>query len=140
MKFGKKEKVSPRYIGPYCRAKRIGNISYELDIPQELAVVYPVFHVSMSKECMGDSSLITSTENIRIKYNLSHEDIPNQILDCQVCKLRTKEVASVKVLWRNQFIGEATWEAEEGIKKRFLHLFESRENADQGTNSIINTL
>ena len=46
---------------------------------------------------------------------------------------RTKEVASVKVIWRRKFVEEASWEVEENMKKRYLHLFESRENAYQGT-------
>ncbi|WMV40982.1 hypothetical protein MTR67_034367 [Solanum verrucosum] len=58
---------------------------------------------------------------------LSYGEIPVQILNRQVRKLRTKEVASVKVLWRNQFLEEATWEAEDEMKKRYPHLFESGE-------------
>ncbi|KAK4737797.1 hypothetical protein R3W88_001494 [Solanum pinnatisectum] len=125
MRFGKKGKVSPRYIGPYRIFKRIGNVVYELELPQELAAVHIVFHISMLKKCMGDPSLIIPTENIGIKDSLSYEEIHVQILDRQVRKLRTKEVASVKVLWRNQFIEEATWEAEDDMKKRYPHLFES---------------
>ncbi|WMV33672.1 hypothetical protein MTR67_027057 [Solanum verrucosum] len=118
----------------------MGNVAYELELPQELAAVHPVFHISMLKKCMGDPSLIIPTENIEIKDNLSYEEISVQILDHQVRKLRTKEVASVKVLWRNQFVDEATWEAEEDIKKRYPHLFESGGNTDQGTNSLLSTL
>ncbi|WMV42135.1 hypothetical protein MTR67_035520 [Solanum verrucosum] len=81
--------------------------------------VHPVFHISVLNKCMGDPSLILPTEDIEIKDSLSYEEIPVQIFDRQVCKLRTKEVASVKVLWRNQFIEEATWEAEEDMKKRY---------------------
>ncbi|WMV09593.1 hypothetical protein MTR67_002978 [Solanum verrucosum] len=73
---------------------------------------------------MGDPLLIIPTEDIGIKNNLSYQEIPVHILDRQVRKLRTKEVASVKVLWRNQFAEEATWEAEEDIKKSYPHLFE----------------
>ncbi|KAK4714099.1 hypothetical protein R3W88_020006 [Solanum pinnatisectum] len=140
MRFGKKGKLSPRYIGPYRISKRIGNVAYELELPQELVAVHSVFHISMLKKCMGDPSLIIPTESIGIKNNLSYEEIPVQILDRQVHKLRTKEVASVKVLWRNQFVEEATWEAEEDMKKRYPHLFESGENADQSTNSLLSTL
>ncbi|WMV49209.1 hypothetical protein MTR67_042594 [Solanum verrucosum] len=140
MRFGKKGKLSPRYIGPYRISKRIGNVAYELELPQELATVHPAFHISTLKKCMGDPSLIIPTENIGIKDSLSYEEILVQILDRQVRKCRTKEVASVKVLWRNQFIEEATWEAEEDMKKRYPHLLESRENADQGTNSLLCTL
>ncbi|KAH0776452.1 hypothetical protein KY290_007863 [Solanum tuberosum] len=131
MRFGKKGKLSPRYIGPYRIAKRIGNVAYELELPQELAVVHPIFHISMLKKCIGDPSLILLTESVRIKDGLSYEEIPIQILDRQVRRLRTKEVASVKVLWRNQFVEEATWEAEEDMKKRYSYLFESGGNADQ---------
>ncbi|WMV47323.1 hypothetical protein MTR67_040708 [Solanum verrucosum] len=55
----------------------------------------------MLKKCMGDPSFIILTENIEIGDSLSYEEILVQILDRQVHKLRTKEVASVKVLWRN---------------------------------------
>ncbi|WMV07609.1 hypothetical protein MTR67_000994 [Solanum verrucosum] len=118
MRFGKKGKLSPRYIGPYRISKKMGNVAYELELPQELATVHPVFHISMLKKCMGDHSLIIPTENIEIKDSLPYEEIIVQILDRQVRKLRTKEVASVKVLWRNQFVEEATWKTEEDMKKR----------------------
>ncbi|WMV50136.1 hypothetical protein MTR67_043521 [Solanum verrucosum] len=111
MRFGKKGKLSPRYIGPYRISKRVVNVAYELELPQELAVVHSVFHIFMLKKCMGDPSLIIQIEDIGIKDSLSYEEIPVQILDRQVRKLRIKEVASVKVLWRNQFVEEATWEA-----------------------------
>ncbi|WMV59294.1 hypothetical protein MTR67_052679 [Solanum verrucosum] len=130
MRFGKKGKLSPRYIGPYRIAKRIGNVAYELELPQKLEAVHPVFHIFMLKKCIGDPSLILSTESIKIKDNLSYEEVPVLILDRQVHRLRTKEVASVEVLWRNQFVEEATWEAEEDMKKRYPHLFESGGNAN----------
>ncbi|WMV55292.1 hypothetical protein MTR67_048677 [Solanum verrucosum] len=140
MRFGKKGKLSPWYIGPYRILKRVGNVVYELELPQELAAVHSVFHISMLKKCMGDPSLIIPTEDIRINDSLSYEEIPVQILDRQVRKLSTKEVASVKALWRNQFVEEATWEAEEDMKKRYPHLFGTGEVPDQGTNSLLSTL
>ncbi|WMV32577.1 hypothetical protein MTR67_025962 [Solanum verrucosum] len=73
MRFGKTGKVSPRYIGPYKISKRIGNVAYELELPQELAVVHPIFHISMLKKCMSDPSLIIPTEDIGIKDSLSYE-------------------------------------------------------------------
>ncbi|WMV51508.1 hypothetical protein MTR67_044893 [Solanum verrucosum] len=94
----------------------------------------------MLKKCMGDPSVILPTANIENKDTLSYGEIPVQILDRQVRKLRTKKVASVKVLWRNQFVEEVTWEAEEDVKKRYPHIFKSEENADQGTNSLLSTL
>ncbi|WMV57783.1 hypothetical protein MTR67_051168 [Solanum verrucosum] len=127
MRFGKKGKLNPRYIGPYRISKRIGNVAYELELPQELEAVHPIFHISMLKTCMGDPSLMIPTEDIGIKDSLSYEEIPVQILDRQVCKFRTNDVASVKVLWRNQFVKEATWEAEKDMKKWYPYLLESGE-------------
>ena len=71
MRFGKKGKLSPHYIGPYRISKRVGNIDYKLSLPQELAAIHLVFHVSIWKKCMGDPSLIVPTENVRIKGSLS---------------------------------------------------------------------
>ncbi|WMV32921.1 hypothetical protein MTR67_026306 [Solanum verrucosum] len=97
MIFGKKGKLSPQCIGPYKISRRDCNIAYELELPSELATVHLMFIVSMPKKCMGDPSLIVPTGNICIKDNLYYEEIPIQILDRQVHKSRTKEVASVKV-------------------------------------------
>ncbi|WMV29664.1 hypothetical protein MTR67_023049, partial [Solanum verrucosum] len=129
-----------RYIGPYRISKRASNIAYKLELRQELALVHLVFHISALKKCMGDPSLIIPIEDVEIKDSLFDEEIPINILDRQVYKLRTKEVASVKVLWRNQFVEEATWEAEEDMKKRYQHLFETGENPDQGTNSLLSNI
>ncbi|WMV58832.1 hypothetical protein MTR67_052217 [Solanum verrucosum] len=92
----------------------------------------------MLKKCMRDPSHIITTEDIGINDSLSYEEIP--VLDRQVRKLRTKEVASVKVLSRNQFVEEATWEAEEDMKKRYPYFFEPEETPNQGTNSLLSTL
>ncbi|XP_070002560.1 uncharacterized protein [Nicotiana sylvestris] len=132
MRFGKKGKLSPRYIVPYRILRRIGHVAYELELPQELAVVHPVFHVSMLKKVMGDPSLVVPTEIIGVKDNLSYEEIPVAILDRQIRKLRTKKIASVKVLWRNQKVEEATWEAEEDMKSRYPHLFEEQKENVEG--------
>ena len=123
MRFGKKGKLSPRYVGPYKIIRRIGRVAYELDLPSELEAVHPVFHVSMLRKCIGDPSRITPIEDIHIAEDLSYAEVPVVILDRQVRKLRTKEVASVKVLWRNNNIEEMTWEAEEEMRKKYPHLF-----------------
>ena len=49
MRFGKKGKLSHRYIGPYEILQRIGNADYELKLPNDLASMHPVFHVLMLK-------------------------------------------------------------------------------------------
>ena len=71
MRFSKKGKLSPRYIGPYRISNRVDNVAYELDLPHELVAVHPLFHSSMLKKCLGDPSFIVPTEDVRIKDNLS---------------------------------------------------------------------
>ncbi|WMV24635.1 hypothetical protein MTR67_018020 [Solanum verrucosum] len=102
MRFGKKGKLSPRYIGPYKIIRRVGKVANELELPQDLSSVHPVFHVSMLRKCIGDPSHITPTEDVQVTGDLTYEEVPIAILDRQVRKLRNKEVASVKVLWRNR--------------------------------------
>ncbi|XP_070045284.1 uncharacterized protein [Nicotiana tomentosiformis] len=94
------------------------------ELQPEMSLVHPLFHVSMLKKVVGDLALIVLVETIEVKEELTYEEIPIAILDSQVRKLRNKEIASVKVLWRNQQVEEATWEAEEEIKKKYPHLFE----------------
>ena len=86
MRFVKKGKLSSQYIGPYRISKRVGNLSYELELPKELAVVHPVFHIFILKKCLSDPSIIVPTENVGIKDNLSYEEILVQIFDRQLLK------------------------------------------------------
>ncbi|XP_009786585.1 uncharacterized protein [Nicotiana sylvestris] len=124
MRFGKKGKLSPRYVEPYIIIQRIGQVDYRLELPLEISLVHPMFHVSMLKKVVGYPTLIVSVETIKVSEELAYEEIPVAILDRQVRKLRTKDIASVKVLLRNQQVEEATWEAEEEIKKKYPHLSE----------------
>uniref|UniRef100_A0A1U7WVA1 Uncharacterized protein LOC104227932 n=1 Tax=Nicotiana sylvestris TaxID=4096 RepID=A0A1U7WVA1_NICSY len=84
MRFGKKGKLSPKYVGPYNIIRRIGRVAYELDLPSKLGAVHPVFHVSMLRKCIGDPSRITPIEDIHIAEDLSYAEVPVAILDRQV--------------------------------------------------------
>ena len=123
MRFGRKGKLSPRYIGPYQIVRRIGKVAYELDLPSYLEAVHPVFHVSMLRKCIGDPSRVFPVDDIQVTEELSYEEKPVAILDRQVRRLRTKDVASVKVLWQNNNREEMTWEAEDEIKNKYPYLF-----------------
>ncbi|WMV08270.1 hypothetical protein MTR67_001655 [Solanum verrucosum] len=125
MRFGKKGKLSPSYVGPSRILKRVGNVAYELEFPKELAVVHKVFHISLLKNCVGDPTSIVSLGSMAVKDSLTYEDLSVEILDRQVHRLRNKEVASVKILWRSRFVEGANWEAEETMKGKYPHLFPS---------------
>ena len=107
MRFVKKGKLSPRYVGPYLVLRRVGNVAYELDLPSIMSSIHPVFHVSMLKKCIGDHSLVLPLEEIKVIVFLAYEEEPIAILDHQVRKLRSKEITSVKVLWKNQKVEES---------------------------------
>ncbi|XP_049358110.1 uncharacterized protein LOC125822712 [Solanum verrucosum] len=130
MRFGKKVKLSPRYIGPSKIIRRVIQVAYELELPQELSIVHSVFHISMLWKYIGDPSRITPTEDVQVTGDLTYEEVPIAILDRQVRKLRNKEVASVKVLWRNQQIEEVTWETEEAMRLKYPHLVQTIEKDD----------
>ena len=88
-------------------------------------MVHPVFHVSMLKKSIGDPESILPIEGLGVKDNLYYEEVPVQNLDRQVRKLRKKEMASVKVLWKNHLVEGAIWEVEDDMKSGYPHLFDN---------------
>ncbi|KAF3640559.1 putative elongation factor P-like isoform 2 [Capsicum annuum] len=121
--FGKKGKLSPQYISPYQILSRFRKVAYELELPSDLALVHPVFHVSLLKKCIGDPAVVVPIEGIDIQNNLSYEEILVKILDYQIRRLRNKEVPLVKVFWRNQSVEGATLEAEADMQTKYPQLF-----------------
>ena len=58
MRFGKKGKLSPRYIGPFEIIECVGSVAYKLNLPEELDGIHNVFHVCNLKKCLADESLV----------------------------------------------------------------------------------
>ena len=73
MRFGKRGKLSPRYIGPFEVLKRVGELAYELTLPRGLSGVHPIFHVSMLKRYHGDGNYIIRCGSVLFDENLSYE-------------------------------------------------------------------
>ena len=80
-RFDKKEKLSPRYVGPFKVLRHFGKVAYELELPSDLASVHPVFHVSLLKKCIGDPIVVVPIQSIEVQNNLSYEEIPVKILN-----------------------------------------------------------
>ncbi|PON56756.1 Chromo domain containing protein [Parasponia andersonii] len=116
MRFRKKGKLSPRFIGPYEILEKVGNVAYRLALPQELSSIYNVFHVSMLRKYISDPSHILSQVPLELNLKFSCEERPIHILDRKEKELRNKKNPLVKVLWRNHSVEEATWEREEKIR------------------------
>ena len=123
MRFGKRGKLSPRYIGPYEITERIGPVAYRLALPPELSRVHDVFHVSMLRKYMPDPSHVLEYQPVELDEDLTYEEQPVQILDRKEQKLRSRSIPIVKVLWRSQTVEEATWEPEEQMRAQYPYLF-----------------
>ena len=76
VRFGKKGKLSPCYVGPYEILQRVGKFSYELKLPSELSSVHPIFYVSTLKKCISDPQSILRMKCLDFKDNLSNEEVP----------------------------------------------------------------
>ena len=123
MRFGKKGRLNPRFIGPYDVIEKVGPIAYRLALPSDLEKVHNVFHVSMLRSYRSDPSHVVSTETIELRPDLTYEEEPVEILAREVKELRNKKISLVKVLWRNQQTKKATWESEETMRQQYLQLF-----------------
>ena len=123
MRFGKKGKLSSRYIGPFEILERIGKVAYRLALPPELTSVHNVFHVSMLKKYVTDPSHVLHQEPVEVHADRTDEEKPVQILAREEKTLRNKVIPLVKVLWRNHNVEEATWEREEDMRKSYPELF-----------------
>ena len=108
IRFGKKSKLSPIFIGPYEVNEKVGPVAYHLALPSKLKKIHNVFHVSMLRRYISDLSHVVSSETIELRPYLTYKEEPVEILAREVKKLRNKKIPLVKVLWRNHKTEEAT--------------------------------
>ncbi|GJW05025.1 putative reverse transcriptase domain-containing protein [Tanacetum coccineum] len=76
IRFGKRGKLNPRYIGPFKILKRIGPMAYTLELPEELSNVHSTFHVSNLKKCLSDESLVIPMKELRLDDKLNFVEEP----------------------------------------------------------------
>ncbi|KAL0546890.1 hypothetical protein IC582_016808 [Cucumis melo] len=124
VRFERRGKLSPRFVGPFEILERIGPVAYRLALPPSLSTVHDVFHVSMLRKYVSDPSHVVDYEPLEIDENLSYTEQPVEVLAREVKTLRNREIPLVKVLWRNHRVEEATWEREDDMKSRYPELFE----------------
>lgn len=98
IRFGRKGKLSPRYIGPYKILKCVGRVAYKLRLPTKLSKIPNVFHVSMLRKYVLDSSHILQEQSIEIMKDLTYEERHLRVLDRKEQVLITKIISMVKVL------------------------------------------
>lgn len=110
-------KLNPRYYGPYPIIRRIGMVAYELGLP-EGSLVHPVFHVSLLKKKIGDTT-ITSSKLPRTDKEGRMQIVPIAILDRKIMKKDNRAVTAGLIQWSNLFPEDATWEDLEELLKQF---------------------
>ncbi|GJT55638.1 putative reverse transcriptase domain-containing protein [Tanacetum coccineum] len=123
VRFGKKEKLAPRYVGPFEIVECVGPVAYRLKLPQELSCIYDTFHVSNLKKCLAESDIQVPLEEIKIDENLCFVEEPIEVVARDVKKLKRRRIPLVKVRWNLRQGAEYTWEREDQFKTKYPHLF-----------------
>ncbi|GJZ97725.1 hypothetical protein Tco_0670178 [Tanacetum coccineum] len=126
IRFGKKGKLAPRYVGPFEILERIGLVAYRLRLPEELSGVHDTFHVSNLKKCLADASLHVPLDEIKVDKTLRFIEEPVEILNREVKSLKRSKIALVKVRWNSKRGPEFTWEREDYMKSKYPQLFVDR--------------
>ena len=98
MRFGKKGKLSPRFIGLYEVIEKVSPVAYKLALPPDLEKIHNVFHVSMLRRYKSNPSHVVSLEMIELRPDLTYKEEPVEILAQEVKELQKKRIPLVKVL------------------------------------------
>ena len=108
VRFGKRGKLSLRFIGPFEILERVGTVAYRLALPPSMLGVHEVFHVSMLRRYTLDPAHVMDWEEIEVDTDETFEEGPVCVLDSQDQVLRRKTMRLVRVLWRHRGVEEST--------------------------------
>lgn len=124
IRFGKKKgKLSPRFVGPFEILDKVGELAYRLALPPMMSSVHNVFHVSMLRRYIKDASHVIDYGTVEVNGDATYVEAPVRILDRMTKQFRTTQVNLVKVLWSHHDEGDASWELESEMRKKYPHLF-----------------
>ncbi|KAA0065968.1 pol protein [Cucumis melo var. makuwa] len=104
IRFEKKGKLSPHFVGPFEILEHIGPVAYRLALPLAFSAVHDVFHVFMLRKYVADPTHVVDFEPLQINENLSYEEQPVEILAKEVKVLRNKGIAMVKNFRGRKFL------------------------------------
>nr|CAD1827468.1 unnamed protein product [Ananas comosus var. bracteatus] len=121
--FGLRNKLSPRFVGPFEILERVGPVAYILALPPSRTCVHNVFHVSKLRKYIPDLSHVISPTSIQLREDLSYEEALLRILAREVKQLQNKSFSYVTVQWENHEESEATCELVYSMRERYPQLF-----------------
>nr|GFC73874.1 putative reverse transcriptase domain-containing protein [Tanacetum cinerariifolium] len=102
VRFGKRGKLNPIYVGPFKVLERIGDVAYNLDLPEELSRVHNTFHVSDLKKCHADEPLAVPLDGLHFDDKLHFVEEPVEIMNREVKRLKRSQIPIVKVRWNSK--------------------------------------
>ena len=128
--FSLKGKLAPRYIEPFKILNRRGEVSYQLELPEEMSAIHNVFHISLLRKCLEVPEKTEVFKNIdhravEINNDLTYREVPIRIVEEAYRTTRTRSIKFLKIQWSNHTEEEATWEREDYIRTEFPDLFSS---------------
>jgi hypothetical protein len=115
-RFGMKGKLEPRYIGPFSILEKCETVTYELELPQSLAGVHDIFHVSQLKKCLKAPVDVVLPEVTPLRADLTYPEHLIKILDQKNHVARRKTIKFFKIQWSNHTEEEAMWESEDFLR------------------------
>ncbi|GJU34881.1 putative reverse transcriptase domain-containing protein [Tanacetum coccineum] len=119
VRFGKKGKLAPKFVGPFEITEQISPVAYRLKVPEELNGVHGTFHVSNLKKCLADPTLQVPLDEIRVDAKLNFVEEPMKILEREFKKLKRSRIAIVKVRWNSKRGPEFTWKREDQMRLKY---------------------
>nr|GFC68711.1 putative reverse transcriptase domain-containing protein [Tanacetum cinerariifolium] len=97
VRFGKRGKLNPRYVGPFKVLERIGDVAYKLDLPEELSRVHNTLRVSNLKKCHADEPLAVPLDGLHLDDKFHFVEKPVVIVDHEVKRLKRSQIPLVNV-------------------------------------------